>query len=74
MQGRYFVDAYGNAGFEGGPALVNLVALAQQRRGGNGKGYFRRTHGNLYTGSDGQSSYFFDGATGCSVMDGSVSC
>lgn len=31
--GRYFVDANGNAGPEGGPPVVNLYALAQQRGG-----------------------------------------
>lgn len=30
--GRYWLDAYGNAGFEGGPPLVNL---AQARARGN---------------------------------------
>jgi hypothetical protein len=29
LPGRYWVDAQGNAGFEGRPALVNLYALAQ---------------------------------------------
>jgi hypothetical protein len=29
--GRYWVDAQGNAGPEGGPALVNLVAVARAR-------------------------------------------
>ena len=28
--GRYWLDAYGNAGREGGPALVNLAQLARQ--------------------------------------------
>jgi hypothetical protein len=31
--GRYFTDAYGNAGPEGGPVLVNLLQAAQQRGG-----------------------------------------
>jgi hypothetical protein len=31
VPGRYFLDAGGNAGPEGGPAVVNLVQLAQQR-------------------------------------------
>ena len=31
--GRYFTDAYGNAGIEGGPILVNLLQAAQQRGG-----------------------------------------
>jgi hypothetical protein len=29
--GRYFIDAQGNAGLEGGPVLVNLVALVNAR-------------------------------------------
>jgi hypothetical protein len=40
MPGRYFVDAQGNAGYEGGIPLVNLVVAArqaaQQRGGGAG--------------------------------------
>lgn len=31
--GRYFTDAFGNAGLEGGPVLVNLLVAAQQRGG-----------------------------------------
>lgn len=31
--GRYWLDAYGNAGLEGGPALVNLAQLARQAQG-----------------------------------------
>jgi hypothetical protein len=31
--GRYFTDAFGNAGLEGGPVLVNLYVAAQQRGG-----------------------------------------
>jgi hypothetical protein len=31
--GRYFTDAFGNAGAEGGPVLVNLYVAAQQRGG-----------------------------------------
>ena len=33
--GRYWLDAYGNAGREGGPAVVNLFQLAQVAGGGN---------------------------------------
>jgi hypothetical protein len=29
--GRYWVDAVGNCGYEGGPAFVNLMALARSR-------------------------------------------
>jgi hypothetical protein len=80
--GRYWVDGYGNAGYEGGPALVNLVQLANQRwagRSGGGGGWYQRTWGvggDMYGGSDGQTHYFFDSASGCSVMNdgGGVSC
>ncbi|MGH7537354.1 MAG: hypothetical protein ACREMF_01850 [Gemmatimonadales bacterium] len=54
--GRYWVDAQGNAGFEGGPALVNLVVMARQRgarSGGGGGAYsvYNRLGGMF--GSDG---------------------
>lgn len=54
-QGRYWVDAYGNAGLEGGPALVNLVMVARsraaQQRGGGAYSAYTRTGGMF--GSDG---------------------
>lgn len=68
--GRYWIDAFGNAGFEGGPALVNLWQLAQQAGGGGrGRGYQRATAGG-YIGGDGSTSYFFDPESGSSVMVG----
>lgn len=69
LPGRYFVDAFGNAGFEGGPPVVNLLMLAQQGAGGGGGGYHRRTSSG-YLGSNGSTSYFFDPSTGASVMSG----
>lgn len=79
--GRYWVDAAGNAGYEGGPAFVNLIQAARQRSGGGagGGGWYQRTWGvggDMYGGSDGQSTYFFDSASGCSVMNdgGGVMC
>jgi hypothetical protein len=36
-------------------------------------GYFEQGPGG-YIGSDGSSSYYFDPSTGCTVLDGSVSC
>jgi len=42
--GRYFTDAYGNAGLEGGPILVNLLQAAQQRGG------FSSYKSNAYSG------------------------
>lgn len=71
--GRYWLDAFGNYGFEGGPALGNLVYAIQTAQGG-GSGYFNSTYGG-YLGSDGNTSYFFDSESGCSVMTGDgVSC
>jgi hypothetical protein len=36
--GRYWMDAMGNIGFEGGPALINIWAAAQaQTQGGQGR-------------------------------------
>lgn len=57
--GRYWLDAYGNYGFEGGPMLGNLVQAASYAKGRSGG---RSTmHRNWYTGvgsgSDGTTSY-----------------
>jgi hypothetical protein len=43
--GRYFTDAFGNAGLEGGPVLVNLLQAAQQ------KGGFSSYKSNPYSGT-----------------------
>lgn len=70
--GRYWLRYDGYYGFEGGPPLGNLIAMAQQATGGGG--YNRSTYGG-HLGSDGQTSYFFDPNTGCSVISGGgVSC
>ena len=37
--GRYFIDAQGNAGFEGGSTMVNLMDLARRRGGGGARGW-----------------------------------
>lgn len=52
--GRYWVDAQGNAGLEGGPPLVNLVAVARARAaqsGGGAYSVYNRVGGMF--GSDG---------------------
>jgi hypothetical protein len=53
--GRYWVDAQGNAGFEGGPPLVNLVVVARARAaqgaGGGAYSVYDRLGGMF--GSDG---------------------
>ncbi len=78
VPGRYWLDAQGNAGPEGGPPTINLVRVAQQRRntnhgggGGNGNG-----NGRVYsvsgppdaTGT--RPSFMSDGK--CSVFQGSA--
>ena len=68
--GRYWLDASGNAGFEGGPALINLFA-AGNRGGGNGGshgGWNRNTPGGNW-GGDGECSYYSH-PDGPSVMVG----
>jgi hypothetical protein len=42
LQGRWWVDGQGNAGAEGGPAQVNLIALAQQLNPKAASTYYRR--------------------------------
>ena len=72
--GRYWLDNQGYFGYEGGPAQGNLYALGGQNSSNNGGGYYNSPDGSLYFGSDGDSSYFFDSETGCSVVGGEVSC
>ncbi len=45
--GRYFLDATGNAGFEGGPPVINLVAASRQAQaqGGGGDGWYSNATG-----------------------------
>ena len=70
--GRYWLRSDGYYGFEGGPPVGNLIYLAQQASGG--AGYNRSTYGG-HLGSDGQTAYFFDRDSGCSVISGGgVSC
>jgi hypothetical protein len=69
LPGRYWVDAQGNCGIEGGPAFVNLrVAAAQAAGGGAGGGAggpwsYTSSFGGTAAG-DGQGNYFYsDGNT-----------
>jgi hypothetical protein len=58
MPGRYWVDAYGNFGYEGGPALGNLVQIARARAGSGGyKGGYDSGIGSVM--SDGQGCVGF---------------
>lgn len=70
--GRYWLRYDGYYGLEGGPPLGNLIMLAQQASSGPG---YNRSGPFGHLGSDGQSSYFFDPNSGCSVISGGgVSC
>lgn len=68
--GRYWLDWQGNGGYEGGPAIFNLVIAAQAAGGGGSGGYggyTRRTpFGSI--GGDGNCSYYLD-PSGASVMN-----
>ena len=70
LPGRYWLDATGNAGFEGGPALVNLAAAARQAQGGS-RGYGGWNRNTLFGnwGGDGECSYY-NAPDGSSVMAG----
>ena len=54
LPGRYWVDAYGNCGYEGGPFLLNLVQLARNR----GSVHYL---GGSVIGSDGKGFLFYQG-------------
>jgi len=63
--GRYWVDAQGNAGMEGGPAVVNLYVVARQRGAGRNGG------GNSYYSSDGRGNNTFV-SPGCTAVNGNL--
>ncbi len=74
QQGRFWMDAYGNVGYEGVPqVLVNLAAAARQagRGGGNSSGWTGRhegvtARGNMVFGGDGSGCYYASGNDGAS--------
>jgi len=76
--GRYWVDAQGNAGYEGGPALVNLLVIARQRSGnrsgGGGSSSWYSKDGNTMFGSDGNGCLVFSSKDASSYSTASVGC
>ena len=66
LPGRYWLNAMGVGGYEGGPPAFDLGA-ALGRRGGAG---YNRTTPFGHLGSDGSCSYFMDPGSGASVMSG----
>ena len=65
QRGRWWVDAQGNFGPEGGPPLGNLNAAAQ--RGGQGRAWSRRW-------ADGEMNMASDGQTTCVNTDSYTRC
>lgn len=57
IPGRYWLDAYGNVGYEGGPALLNLVAMAQRAGVGQDNTFYRSGNTDIGAGSSGGTSY-----------------
>lgn len=66
--GRYWINAVGVGGFEGGPPVFDLRVLAA-RRGSGGRAWSHSGPGG-HMGSDGNCSYYFDPQSGSSVMTG----
>jgi hypothetical protein len=57
QRGRWWVDAQGNFGPEGGPAWGNLIAIAQQQNQGKTWSAYSRD-GHSFIGGDGNCTYF----------------
>jgi len=65
LPGRYWVDAYWNCGYEGGPALFNLALLMRARSSGNQGGPWSYTTkhftNNTTVGGDGAGFMYVSG-------------
>ena len=66
LPGRYWLDAQGNCGFEGGPAFVNLRAAAAQAgaagAGGAGGPWSYTSSSGASVAGDGQGNFFYSDA------------
>jgi hypothetical protein len=70
-QGKFWVDAQGNAGYIGGPAIVNLRQVAQSRglyRQGSGVGQNYSNGGGSYRNSNTGIGVITDGQGGAMVF------
>jgi hypothetical protein len=76
IPGRYWVDAQGNGGYEGGPAIFNLYVLAQQaaRSRGGSSWYYGNSLTNTYAGSSGGCTYVMGSSAGSSSWSASSGC
>ena len=71
QRGSYWLDAQGNAGLVGGPALVNLRSLSQSAgsyRQGNGVGQNYSSGGGSYRNSNTGIGIITDGSGGATVF------
>lgn len=71
QRGNYWLDAQGNAGFVGGPTLVNLRSLAQSKglyRQGSGVGQNYSNGGSAYRNSNTGIGVITDGQGGAMVF------
>lgn len=58
LPGRYWMDAAGNVGVEGGPPFLNLAVLARQAgRSASGNTFYRSDNTGVGAGSSGGTSY-----------------
>lgn len=57
LPGRYWMDAHGSVGYEGGPAILNLAVLARQAGVGGGNTFYRSDVTGHGAGSSGGTSY-----------------
>lgn len=65
--GRYWVDAQGNFGYEGGAALGNLRAMSQRSASGSSSGGAWTAKSSTGTvGGDGEGFVYYDGKNGTS--------
>jgi hypothetical protein len=76
VPGRYWVDAQGNGGYQGGPAIFNLYYLAQQARtrGGGSSWYYGNSLTNTYAGSSGGCTYVMGSGAGSGSWSASSGC
>lgn len=66
QRGRYFVHANGDAGYEGGPVLLNLQASARRRSNTTGQNGGGGRH--ISTGSIGNERWFDSDGKGCRMF------
>jgi hypothetical protein len=72
LPGRYWLNAQGIGGFEGGPPQFDLsaaIAAQNKKKGGGMYGGWNRATPGGHLGGDDNCSYYFDPNSGSSVMN-----